>query len=84
MVLGVGSQFRCGAKLGTFCITLADLWQSDRDGLQGAFLQPIASLLARKATPQTARARLITDRRELCRRSLCTRRAGRRLGEFVL
>ena len=56
--------------LGALCITLAGLWQADRDGLQGAFLQPIAPLLAKKATPQTARARLITDRRELCRGSL--------------
>ena len=37
--------------------------------MQGAFLQPIAQLLARKATPQTARARAVTDRRELCRPS---------------
>ena len=53
-------------------MTLAGLWQADRDGLQGAFLQPIAPLLARKATLQTARARLITDRRELCRGSHST------------
>ena len=56
--------------LGTLCITLARLWQSDRDGLQGVFLTPIAGLLARKTTLQTARVRLITDRRELCRGSL--------------
>ena len=56
--------------LGILCITLAELWYADRDGLQGAFLQPIAPLLARKATPQTARARATTDRRELCRGSL--------------
>ena len=49
--------------LGTLCITLAELWCADRDGLQGAFLQPIAPLLAKKATPQTARARAATDRR---------------------
>ena len=52
------------------CITLARLWQSARDGLQGVFLQPIAQLLARKTTQQTARVRLTTDRRELCRGSL--------------
>ena len=51
-------------------MTLARLWQSDRDGLQGAFLQPIARLLARKTTQRAARVRLITDRRELCRGSL--------------
>ena len=56
--------------LGTLCITLARLWQSDRDELQGVFLQPIARLLARKTTQQIARFRLITDRRELCRGSL--------------
>ena len=37
------------------CITLAWLWQSDRDGMQGVFLQPIAQLLVKKATQQTAR-----------------------------
>ena len=58
------------ASLRTLCITLAGLWQADRDGLLCAFLRPITPLLARKATPQTARARLITDRRELCRGSL--------------
>ena len=57
-------------KLGMLCITLAKLWQSDRDGLKGVFLQPIARLLAIKTTRQTARVRLITDRRELCRASL--------------
>ncbi len=56
--------------LGTLCITLARLWQSDRDGLQGVFLQAIAQLLPRKTTRQTARVRLTTDRRELCRGSL--------------
>jgi len=56
--------------LGTLCITLARLWQSDRDGLQGVFSQAIAQLLPRKATQQTARVRLITDRRGLCRGSL--------------
>jgi hypothetical protein len=35
-------------------------------------LQPIAQLLARKATQRTARSRAITDRRELCRSSLDT------------
>ena len=58
------------AALGTLCITLAELWYADRDGPQGVFLQPIASLLARKTTQQTARARATTDRRELCRGSL--------------
>ena len=53
--------------LGTLCITLAGLWYADRDGPQGVFLQPIASLLARKTTQRTARARATTDRRELCR-----------------
>jgi hypothetical protein len=43
---------------------------SARDGLQGVFLQPVAWLLVRKTTQQTARARLVTDRRELCRGSL--------------
>ena len=42
----------------------------DRDEMQGAFLQPIVPLLARKATLQTARVRLITDRREFYKRSL--------------
>ena len=56
--------------LGSLCVTLAELWQPDRDGLQGVFLQPIARLLAKKTTQQTARARLITDRRKLCRGSL--------------
>ena len=56
--------------LGTLCITLAGLWYADRDGPQGVFLQPIAWLLARKTTQRTARARVITDRRELCRGSL--------------
>ena len=56
--------------LGSLCITLASLWQSDRDGLQGVFLQSIARLLARKTTQQTARVRLTADRRELCRGSL--------------
>ena len=45
-------------------MTLATLWQSGRDGLQGVFLQPIAWLLVRKTTQQTARVRLITDRKE--------------------
>ncbi len=53
--------------LGILCITLARLWRADREGPQGVFLQPIAQLLARKATQWTARARAITDRRELCR-----------------
>ena len=35
-------------QLGTLCITLAELWYADRDGPQGVFLRPIASLLARK------------------------------------
>jgi hypothetical protein len=52
------------------CITLAKLWRSDRDGLQDVFLKPTAQLLVRKTTQQTARARLITDRSELCRASL--------------
>ena len=59
-----------GQELRTLCITLAGLRYADRDGMQGAFLQSIARLLARKATPQTARARATTDRRELCRGSL--------------
>ena len=33
-------------------------------------MQPIAELLAKKATQRTARDRAITDRRELCRTSL--------------
>jgi hypothetical protein len=40
----------CMTLLGTLCITLARLWQSDRNGLQGVFLQPIAGLLVRKTT----------------------------------
>ncbi len=59
-----------GAQLGTLCTTLARLWRADREGPQGVFLQPIARLLARKTTQWTARARAITDRRELCRGSL--------------
>ena len=51
-------------------MTLARLWQTDRDGLQGVFLQPIAGLLVRKTTQQAARVRRITDRRELRRGSL--------------
>ena len=49
---------------------MVNLWQSGRDGMQGAFLQPIAGLWAKKATQQTARDRLITERRELFRGSL--------------
>ena len=55
ILIGLGLML---LALGTLCITLAELWYADRDGLQGAFLQPIAPLLARKATPQTARARV--------------------------
>ena len=51
-------------------MTLAEVWQAARDGMQGVFLKPIARLLARKTTQQTARVRLITHRRELCRASL--------------
>ncbi len=57
-------------ELGTLCITFARLWQTGRDGLQGVFLQLIARLLARKTTQQTARVRLTTGRKELCRGSL--------------
>ena len=64
------SQLAKDTQLGTLCITLARLWQADRDEVQGVFLQPIARLLARKTTQQIARFRLITDRRELCRGSL--------------
>ena len=46
-------------------------------GCKASFLQPIAGLLARKATQRTARGRAITDRRELCRTSLGLRRLGR-------
>ena len=49
---------------------MVNLWQSGRDGMQGAFLQPIAGLWAKKATQQTARDRLITEHRELFRGSL--------------
>ena len=56
--------------LGTLCITPARLWYADRDGPQGVFLQPIAPLLGRKTTRRTARARVATDRREVCRGSL--------------
>ena len=49
---------------------MVNLWQSGRDGVQGAFLQPIAGLWAKKATQQTARDRLITEHRELFRGSL--------------
>ena len=66
----LGCHSMAGGHLGALCITLAELWHADRDGLQGVFLQPIAQLLAKKATQQTARARVITDRRELCRGSL--------------
>ena len=51
---------------------MVNLWQSGRDGVQGAFLQPIAGLWAKKATQQTARDRLITEHRELFRGSLNT------------
>jgi hypothetical protein len=37
--------------------------------MQGVFLQPIAVLLAIKATLQTARDRVITGRKDLCRGS---------------
>ena len=53
---------------------MVNLWQSGRDGMQGAFLQPIAGLWAKKATQQTARDRLITEHRELFRGSLSLRR----------
>ena len=49
---------------------MVNLWQSGRDGMQGAFLQPIAGLWAKKATQQTARDRLITEHQELFRGSL--------------
>ena len=49
---------------------MVNLWQSGRDGMQGAFLQPIAGLWAKKATQQTARDRLITEHTELFRGSL--------------
>ena len=52
------------------CDIYASVCSADRDGMQGAFRSPIAWLLARKATPQTARARAITRREELCRASL--------------
>ena len=52
---------------------MVNLWQSGRDGMQGAFLQPIAGLWAKKATQQTARDRLITEHRELFRGSLGSR-----------
>ena len=48
---------------------MVNLWQSGRDGMQGAFLQPIAGLWAKKATQQTARDRLITEHTELFRGS---------------
>ena len=45
-------------------------------------MQPIAELLAKKATQRTARDRAITDRRELCRTSLGIERGlGRLLGD---
>ena len=55
---------------GMLCITLARMWQCGSGWDARRFLQPIAPLLARKATPQTARGRAATDRRELCRASL--------------
>ena len=55
--------------VGTLCMALASLRQSDRDGPQGVFLSPIVPLLARKTTRQTARARLFAGRRESCRGS---------------
>ncbi len=71
MMLKTASDERSKSELlGTLCITLARLWRADREGPQGVFLQPIARLLARKTTQWTARARAITDRRELCRGSL--------------
>ncbi|MDB5932018.1 MAG: hypothetical protein JWR60_3725 [Polaromonas sp.] len=39
-------------------MTLTRLWQSDPDGLQGVFLEPIGALSVRKTTRQTARVRL--------------------------
>lgn len=41
-----------------------DIHSVDRDELQGGLFLPVAPLLAKKTTPQTAGARLITDRRE--------------------
>ncbi len=55
---------------GMLCITLARMWQCGSGWDARRFLQPIAPLLARKPTPQTARGRAATDRRELCRASL--------------
>ena len=68
------------------CKTLARLWQSDRDGLQGVFLQAIAWALPRKTTQQTARLRRITDRRELCRGSLtlCSKLDSREFRFYVI
>ena len=67
---------------------MVNLWQSGRDGMQGAFLQPIAGLWAKKATQQTARDRLITEHRELFRGSLVPLRSARsrriRVGAWTL
>ena len=67
---------RTRKPLGTLCITLAALWHADRGGPQAVFLQPIAPLLARKTTQRTARARVITACRKLCR-GLLEQRRGR-------
>ncbi len=50
-------------------MTLARLWQSDRDGLQGVFLQAIARLLPRKTTQQAACQRVGAPLSNHCRTS---------------
>ncbi len=66
----VGSRANSpAAQKGTSAQVLVELWRADRDGVQGVFLQPIAVLLAIKATQQTARDRAITGRKDLCRGS---------------
>jgi outer membrane receptor for ferrienterochelin and colicins len=57
-------------RLGMLCITLARLWWRGSGWAARRVLQPIAQLLARKSTPQIARARAATVRKELCRASL--------------
>ena len=53
-----------GAEIVFCCVGNDDDLRSVTTGPQGAFSQPIARLLARKATQRTARDRAIADRRE--------------------
>ncbi len=48
---------------GSLCISFAELRRTDWDAAQGVFLQPIAGLLANKATRRCAQVRLIAGRK---------------------